>query len=401
MASLNSSSIPLFLFFVLLFHVSANSIIEDGYTVKTVINGHKVNINPHSVLPLSGSSDFVVLDSVNSSFYTISSPISQGSVVKKVTGNGFGYLDGDLDRAKFDKPRSFAVDHSGNIYVADRTNQVIRKISKSGVSTIAQGYTVSREGEPEKNAKFSKDFDVTFVPEICALLVTDHMSWFIHQIDLKPDDCVRGSPPRSVFAPVLFWILGLGVACSIGFVSGFMIRPYMTHRELSSIKAWTQPPSLNFSTWKHLLTNLSKQIPTFCFGIRSVIASSGIFPLLRSLFWMSLSQLLLMCKINIVESRIPRKDFVPVRDLGSCEIKKSKVYTDPLMDLISFDAIPEVCDITNEVFKQGDGDGNNLSDSDGRLESMIKANVMEFAVVSRETALINGLGSGAVMRRRK
>lgn len=35
--------------------------------------------------------------------------------------------------ARFDKPRSFAVDFRGNVYVADRVNKVIRKISTNGM----------------------------------------------------------------------------------------------------------------------------------------------------------------------------------------------------------------------------------------------------------------------------
>ncbi|KAM7269382.1 hypothetical protein ACFE04_024879 [Oxalis oulophora] len=338
-----------------IFHVSGNSILfEDGYTVKTIINGHKLNINPNSILPLIGSSDFVVLDSANSVFYSVSSPLSQGSVVKKLTGNGYGYFDGDLDRAKFDKPRSFVVDYNGNVYVADRMNQVIRKISKSGgVRTIAQTYTLSHEGEPDKNVTFSKDFELTFVPEICALLVIDHMSWFIHQIDLKPADCVRASPPRSVFGPVLVWILGLGVASLIGFASGFVIRPYMTSRT-----GTLHYQSLDTAALEPQFQNLE------AFPNQSGQTNTDV--LLR----------------HQKQSRSnPGKDFVSLLDsdvLGSCEIKKVHVYADPLAELINLDVVPKESNLTSEIFKQGDG-RMNLSDSHGRLDSMIKANMVEFA----------------------
>lgn len=56
------------------------------------------------------------------------------SVFKRFSGNGLpGYDDGDVGSARFDKPRSFAVDIRGNVYVADRVNKVIRKISTNGM----------------------------------------------------------------------------------------------------------------------------------------------------------------------------------------------------------------------------------------------------------------------------
>ena len=51
--------------------------LEDGYMVSTVFDGHKLNINPYAVQ--LRSSDLVVLDSSHSVFYTLPFPISQGS----------------------------------------------------------------------------------------------------------------------------------------------------------------------------------------------------------------------------------------------------------------------------------------------------------------------------------
>lgn len=55
------------------------------------------------------------------------------TVIKRLAGNiVYGYVDGDLTSAKFNKPKSFAVDLNGNVYVADPRNHAIRKITKSG-----------------------------------------------------------------------------------------------------------------------------------------------------------------------------------------------------------------------------------------------------------------------------
>lgn len=68
------------------------------------------------------------------------------SVFKRFSGNGLpGYDDGDVGSARFDKPRSFAVDIKGNVYVADRVNKVIRKISTNGmfVDKLCYGLVLS------------------------------------------------------------------------------------------------------------------------------------------------------------------------------------------------------------------------------------------------------------------
>ena len=71
--------------------------------------------------------------------YTFSLIIAESKVkVNRLAGasdrNG-GYADGELDSARFNKPRSFAVDLKGNVYVADKTNHAIRKISNTSPSS--------------------------------------------------------------------------------------------------------------------------------------------------------------------------------------------------------------------------------------------------------------------------
>lgn len=172
-------------------------------------------------------SDLIVLDSSHSLFYTVSIPISHDSGVKLLAGDGVaGLSDGELGSARFNKPKSFTVDLKGNIYVADRINGTIRKISKSGVTTIAGGYSkgVGHKDGPAQNATFSSDFEVAFDPEECALLISDHGNQLVRQIGLKQEDCARGSQS------VTFWVLGGGglvFSCLIGILIGFVTRPYI------------------------------------------------------------------------------------------------------------------------------------------------------------------------------
>jgi len=80
---------------------------------------------------------------------------SPASLIRKITpaavvttisgvagGQGSGYADGTLNTARFDGPVSICIDATGNIYVADNNNFVIRKISTTGtVSTLAGNHS--------------------------------------------------------------------------------------------------------------------------------------------------------------------------------------------------------------------------------------------------------------------
>lgn len=63
------------------------------------------------------------------------------------TAEGVGYVDGAGTQAQFSNPTGIAVDETGNLYVADMGNQVIRKIDVNGVvSTVAGTAGVSTSG---------------------------------------------------------------------------------------------------------------------------------------------------------------------------------------------------------------------------------------------------------------
>ena len=60
------------------------------------------------------------------------------------------------------------------------------------MSLLAGDYSNSpgRVDGPGRNATFSTDYELSFVPDICALLILDHGNNLIRQVNLKPEDCV-------------------------------------------------------------------------------------------------------------------------------------------------------------------------------------------------------------------
>ncbi len=72
--------------------------------------------------------------------YTIRK-VTPGGVVSTLAGlaGNSGSSDGTGSAARFDQPRSVAVDAGGNVYVADSANQTIRKVTPGGVVTTLAG----------------------------------------------------------------------------------------------------------------------------------------------------------------------------------------------------------------------------------------------------------------------
>lgn len=67
--------------------------------------------------------------------------ISATGTVSTIAGNTIsGYVNGDAAKAEFYNPTATIVDPSGNVYVADRTNNLIRKITPAGVVSRFAGY---------------------------------------------------------------------------------------------------------------------------------------------------------------------------------------------------------------------------------------------------------------------
>jgi len=85
---------------------------------------------------VDASGNIYVADSENGSIRKVTS----SGVVTTIAGDGtFGYADGIGTAAKFYGPRGIAIDNKDNLYIADTDNNLIRKITPSGVVTTLAG----------------------------------------------------------------------------------------------------------------------------------------------------------------------------------------------------------------------------------------------------------------------
>jgi len=88
--------------------------------------------------------------------------ITSAGIVSTVAGTGIpGSLNGAVAIASFNQPKGIAVDASGNIYIADAGNNVIRKITAGTVSTLAGSDSTGMADGPPATATFFGPAGVT------------------------------------------------------------------------------------------------------------------------------------------------------------------------------------------------------------------------------------------------
>ena len=101
-----------------------------------------------------------VKNGVNSKIKKIS-PV--GSVTT-VAGSTVGYADGAANVAKFDIPLGICVDRDNNLYVIGDANNKIRKITPSGIVSTIAGTTAGFEDGPIATAKFDRSWGINISP---------------------------------------------------------------------------------------------------------------------------------------------------------------------------------------------------------------------------------------------
>lgn len=140
--------------------------------------------NPEGVA-VDSKGNIIVADRVNNRIRKI----TPDGVVSTLAGTGTaGRVDGPAATARFSGPWKVAVDKNDNIIVADRTNNMIRKISADGiVSTIAGNGTAGTADGLGTAARFSYPQDVE-VDDNGIIYVVDYTNDRIRKI--TPDGMV-------------------------------------------------------------------------------------------------------------------------------------------------------------------------------------------------------------------
>jgi uncharacterized protein (TIGR03437 family) len=104
-------------------------------------------LNKPTGLALDDSGNLYIADTGNNRIRVLRQ--ADGSV-GTVAGNGYTTLTGDgggAIRASLNAPTGVAADHSGNLYIADTGNNVIRKVSNGIISTVAGTGTAGFAGD--------------------------------------------------------------------------------------------------------------------------------------------------------------------------------------------------------------------------------------------------------------
>ena len=131
-----------------------------------------------AAVAVDGSGNLFVTDRNNHAIRKI----TPTGVVTTLAGTpgALGSADGTGSDARFDKPQGMAIDGSGNLYVADRNNHTIRKVTPAGVVTTlagSAGMAGSADGTGT-DARFDLPFGLA-VDSVGAVYVAD---WNNHTI---------------------------------------------------------------------------------------------------------------------------------------------------------------------------------------------------------------------------
>ena len=113
-------------------------------------------------LAIDSSNNIYVADTYN---HCIRKITADGVVTTLAGSRSSGTTNGTGSAAKFHYPTGVAVNSNGDVYVADKDNNMIRKITAEGVVTTFAGSTTAESGSSDgqgTNARFNQPWGLTF-----------------------------------------------------------------------------------------------------------------------------------------------------------------------------------------------------------------------------------------------
>jgi uncharacterized protein (TIGR03437 family) len=159
--------------------------------------------------------------------------VSTNGVITTVAGTGIFGFSGDggaATKAQLYAPDGVAVDGSGNLYIADRLNDRIRKVATNGtISTVAGTVgpifgAFSGDGGPATSAQLSGPEGVA-VDGSGNLFITDYMNWRVRKVSTNGIITTVVAPGVKIGGSGEYWFRGVAVDGSGNLYIGVVMDP--------------------------------------------------------------------------------------------------------------------------------------------------------------------------------
>ncbi|MBL7774368.1 MAG: T9SS type A sorting domain-containing protein [Saprospiraceae bacterium] len=173
------------------------------------------------------------------------------NTTKTMAGSGIeGHLDGAVGTARFWNPKGMAIDHAGNVYVADDYNHCIRKITPLGqISTLAGTGQPGYADGPGASAQFNRPQDVALDAD-GNLYVADAGNYLIRKIApnatvslLAGQPGMSGTTDGPALQATFNWLSGLAIDPAGNLIagSGAAIRKITPSGQVSTLQMAAGP----------------------------------------------------------------------------------------------------------------------------------------------------------------
>ena len=130
----------------------------NGSVSTVILTGTITTLNLPSGIARDGSGNLFVCDRDNHRIVKIT-PTGDAAVF---AGGTMGFTNGTGTTAQFNQPYAITIDASGNLYIGDRINNAIRKITPAaGVTTLAGNGTAGTADGTGSAARFNEPLGVT------------------------------------------------------------------------------------------------------------------------------------------------------------------------------------------------------------------------------------------------